>query len=190
MLRSLASAVVLVALPLSTTACSMTYRPADGPRASLVMKDGKPAVIKEGREYEVGFLGGGLEDALGNDPAARQQAEDFHDGMVSGFVEAMGGGLGLVAGVSLVSADAAKCVDAQPRCDSQPLLTAGLISLGAGLVLYTVGLVTMLRAQPHMYDAINVYNDHVEQREGHFAESRTSSPAGSETTDAPAAPGK
>jgi hypothetical protein len=40
-----------------------------------------------------------------------------------------------------------------------------------------------------MYDAINVYNDHVEQREGHLDESKNSSPAVLEANDAPAAPG-
>jgi hypothetical protein len=150
------------------------------------MQSGKPAVMKQGHVYEIGLLGGGLEDAVGNDPVARQHAQDFHDGMVTGFLESVAGGVGLVAGTAFVTADAVSCDirigSNQSGCSSHPLLTAGLISLGVGVVLYTVGLVTMLRAQPHMYDAINVYNDHVENREGTREESKApSAPAGAAT---------
>jgi hypothetical protein len=39
---------------------------------------------------------------------------------------------------------------------------AGLLVLGAGVVAYFTGLSVMLSAQPHLYDAINAYNDGVE----------------------------
>jgi UPF0716 family protein affecting phage T7 exclusion len=39
------------------------------------------------------------------------------------------------------------------------LPVAGPVLLGAGLVADFVGLVVMLNAVPHLYDAVNAYND-------------------------------
>jgi uncharacterized iron-regulated membrane protein len=38
-------------------------------------------------------------------------------------------------------------------------VAAGFATAGAGLVLYLTGLIVTLNAVPHLYDAVNAFND-------------------------------
>ncbi|HEX3771743.1 MAG TPA: hypothetical protein VHV30_12785 [Polyangiaceae bacterium] len=144
------STVVAAAILASfTTGCSSSYMPVQGPRLSVVMESGTPVYMRDGQRFSGGFLGGDIEDAVRGSPRAEDYAHDYKSGMVTGFVSTLAGALAIGVGAGLAGGEASQ--------SSTP--TPGLVTLGGGALLYIVGLGMLLAAQPHLYDAINAYND-------------------------------
>jgi hypothetical protein len=137
-----------------TTACSSAYIPQPGPRLSLVMEGGSLSYVRDGKTYEGGFLGGDIEEAVSGNPRAEEYAHEYKTGMVTGFALSMIGIAGMVGGVSLAAADAGRSSD-----QSAPI-TGLLIALG-GAILDLVGAGVSVSAVPHLYDAVNAFNDGV-----------------------------
>jgi hypothetical protein len=134
-------------LMLSVTGCSTSYRPADSPRISTALSGGSPTFFRDGKEYPGGLFFGGVEDAVHGNPRAEDEARTAHRLMVGGFVVGLVGDGTAVAGAVLASTPQRQDV--------------GLgLALG-GLTVAIVGLVLMANAPPHMYDAINIYNDSI-----------------------------
>ena len=76
--------------------------------------------------------------------------------MVGGFIVAMLGTGAILGGASLAGAEAA-----QPGSTTSSEVP-GLAVMEAGVVAYIIGACIMAGAVPHLYDAINAYNDGVE----------------------------
>lgn len=121
----------------------------------MLMEDGRPAYVRDGKKFDGGFLGGDIEEAVQGNPQAEEYAHEFKSGIVTGFVLSMIGVAGIVGG------SAASLVEVDQPVASNSVPVAGLAVMGAGLILDVVGLVMMLNAQPHLFDAINSYNDAV-----------------------------
>jgi hypothetical protein len=119
------------------------------------MEDGRPTYVRDGKKFDGGFLGGDIEEAVHGNPQSEEYAHEFKSGIVTGFVLSMIGAAGVVGGAVVAAAE----VD-QPRA-SNAVPVGGLAVMGAGVILDVVGLVMMLNAQPHLFDAINSYNDAV-----------------------------
>ncbi|MEQ9323858.1 MAG: hypothetical protein RIF41_32135, partial [Polyangiaceae bacterium] len=147
--RRIAAAFCLV-----TTGCSSSYVPRPSPKVSLAVIDGDLAAVRDGQAVPLGIFGTGLEDVVAENPEARDHAETFTSFTVAGFVigilgaGATGGGVGLWVGNE--SGDR-----------NEGLRAAGIGLTMGGIALSLTGAIFQIAAQPHLYDAINIYNDSV-----------------------------
>ena len=135
-----------------TTACSSAYIPQPGPRLSVVMDSGSLAYVRDGKTYEGGFLGGDIEEAVSGNPRAEAYAHEYKTGLVTGFAMSMIGIAGMLGGLSLAAADAG-------RSNDQSVPLTGLLIAGGGAILDLIGLALSVSAVPHLYDAVNAFND-------------------------------
>jgi hypothetical protein len=151
-----ATIAVLVSCSVSSSlGCASSYMPRPGPRIAVVMDSGSVAYVRDGKKYEGGLFGGDIEEAVRGNPQAEDYARQYKAGVEAGFLTTMVGVAGLVGGTVVTS------VEASPSAGDRATPVAGLVTVGAGLVLYVTGLIVVLNATPHLYDAINAYNDGV-----------------------------
>ncbi len=122
---------------------------------SIVMDNGTPAYQRDGERYPHGFAGGGLVDAVESDEQAREAAETYHSRMTSGFILTLTGTACAIGGVILLTPP-------ENRTDTETAIGTGALVCALGTLI--AGSVLVITAQPYQYDAINIYNDHVEQR--------------------------
>jgi hypothetical protein len=138
-----AAALLLV----TTTACGTVYHPRPGPH---IVEVGR-RFHRDGKEFEVGPLGGGAEELVaGNAPAvefARRERSLARRGLLVY-------GLGL-AGIFLSPFAAA----AMPE-KAKPATFFGVLGLGLGIG--AVGAYWHLESYAALRDAINVYNDGID----------------------------
>jgi hypothetical protein len=165
--RHAAAAATLLSF---TLGCSSTYMPRPSSRASIVMDEGTMAYVRDGKKYDGGIFGGHIEEAVRGNPQAEDYAHQFKTGMITGFVLSTIGIIGVIVGATLVGVQASQ----QPNDQSVPV--TGLVVMGGGLLVDIIGSSVMLNAQPHLFDAINAYNDGIP------------APAAPPTVPAPAAP--
>jgi hypothetical protein len=78
---------------------------------------------------------------------------------VAGFVTTLLGAGGIVGGLVLTSAEAGSQSSSASNAE-----VPGLVLMGVGAAAYLAGLFVMLAARPHIYDAMNAYNDTIEAR--------------------------
>jgi hypothetical protein len=142
----------LVGLP----ACSSTYKPRPSPRIAIVLEHGQPALVKGGERYEIGVFGGGLVDAVEGNAAAEDHAETFRNRTITGFAMSLGGVAFALGGASLLAAGA---FDSRDPADAMVFTGAAVAFTGFGLMI--ASLFVTMSAPPHLWDAINVYNDAV-----------------------------
>lgn len=142
------------------TGCASSYVPRPGPRLSLVMDSGAIAYVREGRTYRGGVFGNQLVEAVEGNEKAEEYARSYQGGAVAGFALTLVGLTGALGGAALVGAE----VNEAPNDPSHA--TAGWLVAGAGLVIELIGVAVSLSAVPHLYDAINAYNDGVETGTG------------------------
>lgn len=145
----------IVALVACTTACSSAYIPQPGPRVSVVVDNGSLAYVRDGKTYPGGFLGGDIEDAVKGNSRAEEYAHDYKSGMVTGFALSMLGVAGMVGGLTVTAIETGR------PTGSQSVPVTGLVILGAGVILDLIGSGLMMGAVPHLYDAVNAFNDGV-----------------------------
>jgi len=139
-----------IAAVAATAGCSTTYSPQRSGRVAMIMPDGSPAFVRDGRTYPAGVLGGGLADAVACDPEAVEHAHAYTRDMAIGLIST-------IAGTAAVGGDAAYGT-ARAGAWPQPV---DLGILGAGVVAIIIGDIFLANAPPNLYDAINIYNDHV-----------------------------
>ena len=133
--------------------CSSSYQPARSPRIVTVVESGMPTFVKDGRSHGGPALGVGLVDAVRENPRAERQARLGRNLAIGGFVLDIAGLGTEVAGLAEV--------DAHRGGDRS--LGLGLLFGGLGGVI--AGTILLLNAQPHMYDAVNIYNDGLDRHE-------------------------
>jgi hypothetical protein len=161
--------VVLLALCF-VQGCSSSYEPARSPRIATVVEGGQPTFVKNGVHAGGPQFGTGLVDAVHDNPLAEHHARVGRDLIAGGFVLSIVGLGTEVGGLVVLAKDG---TNTGPSSDSG---VATALVLGGAAILIAGG-VMMLAGQPHVYDAINIYND------GLDAAAR-STPAGA-PTDAP-----
>jgi hypothetical protein len=143
--------VALVAIAATASGCTSSYLPRPGPRLSLAMEDGSYAYVRDGQKFEGGLFGGQIEEAVHGNPEAEEYAREYKTGMITGFTTSVLGAVGAGAGLGLSIGDAA-----QPNGPS-PWTGLGIACVGAAVEL--IGAIIELNALPHVFDAVNAYND-------------------------------
>jgi len=142
-------------LALALAGCSSSYQPARSPRVATVMEGGSFTLVRDGKRYPVGIFGGGIEDAVEGNAEAEEHARAYRNLTVAGLstsVLGLGmeiGGLVLTANNSGFGGDSANG-------------PAGAALVFSGLAAVVVGSVLMASAQPHLWDAVNTYNDGID----------------------------
>ena len=143
--------LVSLVLAGSLLACSSEYTPRTPNHVAVVMREGKPVYVRDGRTFEPG-LGGGLVDAVQGNPTAVAAATQFHSRQITGLVAML---LGTAASVGGLTWGTVLAANERP---SNQLAIPGALLLG-GLVAMLVGTYYLASAQPYQWDAINIYND-------------------------------
>jgi hypothetical protein len=133
--------------------CGGSYVPRPSPRLSIVQDGFGYGYYRDGKRYEGGLFGGDIVEAVHGNPQAEEYARQFKGGTVAGFVVTLVGTLGVVGGLSLFSADAASTPPGQSVSARGPAILLG------GAAVELVGILITANAAPHLFDAINVYND-------------------------------
>ena len=144
---------VVAVLASSTAGCSSSYVPAASPRLSLIMEGGTYAFVRDGKKYEGGVTGGDIEEAVQGSPKAEEYAHEYKTGMTTGFAMTILGAAAAVGGLTLFGVQAAH----QTSGDTLP--PAGLLVASGGLIVELIGVAVASNALPHLFDAINAYND-------------------------------
>jgi hypothetical protein len=121
------------------------------------MQASTPAYARDGRIYEGGGFGGDLDEAVRGNPQAESHARAYRAGMIGGFAATMAGVASAIGGGMLYVSNSGG--DASER--DPTLQTAGGVLFLGGIAAYVTGLVLLANAQPHLWDAINIYNDGV-----------------------------
>ena len=158
----LAYSLLGLGLAAAQTGCSTRYTP-KGPGVSIVMQGGGIAFARDGQVVEHGFFGGGLIEVVEGDSEATEEAESYRDLSAAGFGVTLGGlalslgGSGFLLGASLedFSTDAG---------NNLAIAAAAMSVTGVGMLL--AGAILTINAQPKLFDAINLYNDGLEDPKG------------------------
>lgn len=141
--------VLLIALPVMG-GCSSSYQPAQSPRIATVMETGTPTLVRDGKSYGGFGFGGGVVDAVQGNPRAEAEARKGRNLVIGGFVLDLAGLGAETAGLVVLSNH-----DRTAQSTSLGLVLGGLVGVLAGTVL-------ILNGEPHLYDAVNIYNDGVD----------------------------
>ena len=152
-----ARALVLVTLLAPTSlGCASSYVPRPGPHVALVQDGGTISYVREGVKYDGGIFGGDIEEAVSGSQRAEEYAHEYKTGMTTGFIMTMVGALGAIGGAVWMG-DAASQTPV-----SNSGMTSATIVLISGIVVELVGAGIAARAQTHLFDAVNSYNDDVD----------------------------
>ena len=156
--RNLRRSATALLVALSVGACSSQYQPQTGPRLSVVMDEGSLTYVRDGQRFKHGFMGGGLVEAVEDDPEAKEAAQKYQSRMTSGFVLYAVGTVclltGMIAGFSTID-------DRGNHEGTDAVAAGGLLCGVAGLV---TGASLLASGMPYQYDAVNLYNDNLEKR--------------------------
>lgn len=148
---------VLLALAFFSQGCSSSYEPARSPRIAMVVESGQPTFVKNGERLGSPAFGGGLVDAVASNPEAQHQATIGRNWVVGGLVLDLVGLGSVIGGTVVLAKDNASTLPDHPSTAGTALLIGGLAAALAGSVMILCG-------QPHIYDAVNIYNDGLEPR--------------------------
>jgi hypothetical protein len=117
------------------------------------MKGGTPAYVREGRVYEGGIFGGDLEEAVRGNPEAESHARAFQNELIGGLLGSIGGSASMATGAALYASGRSF----SDRDSTKQTVGASLFV--GGLAAFITGMILLTTAQPHHWDAINIYND-------------------------------
>jgi hypothetical protein len=142
-----------VALALVSAACSSSYQPARSPRISVIQEGGSPTLVRDGQSFSVGLFGGGIEEAVRGNAAAEEHATSYKTLSIAGWSVYVAGIGSSVAGLYLL---------ADNKVGGSDNDTAGATLALSGVAALVTSLVLIASAQPHLWDAVNIYNDGVD----------------------------
>ena len=160
MVRSSTDKPLLIGLAsafIGANACTVSYEPARSPRVAVVQDTGGLAYVRDGVHYSHGLTGNGLQDAVRGSPRAEHEAVLYSRKLGWGF------GMGM-AGLGVMIGGLAALPTGNQHFEWNTRAYTGLSLIGLGLAAYTTGLILVLSAGPHQWDAINIYNDEVDAR--------------------------
>jgi len=147
---------LVIVLALSVAAgCSSSYEPARSPRIETVIAGGQPTFVKDGVHFGSPVWGTGLVDTVQGNPQAQHHARVGRNLIAGGFA------LGLAGLVSEISALAVLVHDNNQQPSQNDAQASGLAVglLVGGIAAALTGSVLIMSGQPHVYDAVNIYND-------------------------------
>ena len=139
---------------LAVSACSSNYIPQQRGRIGVIMQNGQQAYVRDGRIYEHGLLGGGVEEVVAGHPSAMVAANEYRDRIKWGLVGMLVGTVAMIGGMTYAISEADPLDEQNDGVDEQGLY----ISLG-GAVIMLVGAFYLASAEPYRWDAINMFND-------------------------------
>ena len=142
---------------IALSGCSTSYVPRPSPRVAIVMQGGTPGYLREGRVYPGGGFGGDIDEAVRGNPEAESHARAYRAGMIGGFAATLGGVASTLGGGLLYFRNTG---GPESERDTTEQAVGGVLAL-SGIAAYVAGLVLLTNAQPHLWDAINSYNDGV-----------------------------
>jgi hypothetical protein len=122
------------------------------------MQGGTPVYIREGRVYPGGGFGGDLREAVQGNAEAESHAKTYRTNMIAGVTTTLAGAVSAIGGGILYVASSSQ-TDSQRNATTEAI--GGTLAL-SGVAAFATGMVLMLNAQPHLWDAVNAYNDGVE----------------------------
>ena len=149
-LRRLALSMAL----LSLLSCSSSYRPVRSARIATTLDSGELTLLKGDQAYSVGVIGTELVQAVQGNPAAEEHARAFRNKMITGWTF-----YGVGVGVTLAGAGLLGTGIADSDAGNEGV---GLGITAAGLGFLFAGMGFIMNGQPHLFDAINIYNDGVD----------------------------
>jgi hypothetical protein len=117
------------------------------------MDGGSYTYVRDGKKYEGGLFGGDIVDAVRGNPQAEDYAHAYKSGVTTGLALTFLGAAVALAGIGVVGVDVAQ------HSSGQSVPPTGLILAGSGLVVELAGAIIGANAIPHLFDAINAYND-------------------------------
>jgi hypothetical protein len=124
------------------------------PRIAVVQEGGSPTLVRDGQTFSVGLFGGGLEDAVQGNAAAEEHASTYKTLSIAGWSVYVAGLGSSVAGLYLLASEN-KVGGSDNDAAGAALALGGVAALVTSLVLLT-------SAQPHLWDAVNIYNDGID----------------------------
>lgn len=133
------------------------YHPRPSPRIQVVGEGSSVALEKDGRKYAVGIFGGELGEAVKGNARAEQEARSYQTKGVAGFVLALASSLTTAGGAAMFVSNE---LSQEP---SVGLRAGGLGMVLGGVALSIVGSMLSAGAHPHLWNAINLYNDGLPQ---------------------------
>jgi hypothetical protein len=137
-----------------TQGCSSGYEPARSPRVQMVIDDGALSFVRDGERYHNGFVtGSGAMDAVSGNPHAEAEARTARNLQIGSFVFGVAA-LGSATGALAV----AGTNDGAQRHEAT---VNGLLISTLVCELVTLGLA--FSSMPHLYDAVNIYNDDLDR---------------------------
>jgi hypothetical protein len=145
-----------LAIALAATGCSTSYAPQNSGRIAIVMDGGAMQLYKNGKTYKPGLFGGNVDEAMAGNPRAEDEAETYQTYQTTGAVFSFAGLALEVGGIGVLAAG-----PPSPSGNNALFPALGL-ALG-GLAAEIASLVFTVSAQPHLWDAINIYNDGVKE---------------------------
>ena len=152
MRRGLAVLLTLV----FSQACTSSYEPARSPRIATVIDSGQPTFVKDGVHFGSAVWGTGLVDTVQSSPQAQHHARVGRDLIAGGFALSLAGLGSEIGGVVVLAQDT-----------NEPSGKASGLAIGllvGGIAAALAGSFMIMSGQPHVYDAINIYNDSLEVR--------------------------
>lgn len=147
------STALLLASPLVAGCGAATYIPRPSPRIQVVSEGTSLALVKNGRSYPLNLFGSNLDDVVEGNPKAESEAHEYRSKAVTSFVLSTVGSVSAGVGAGLLIGDE---LQSSP---SSSLLIGSLVMALGGAVLSIVGGTIGSNAQPHLWNAINIYND-------------------------------
>ncbi|HEX4341332.1 MAG TPA: hypothetical protein VH062_35735 [Polyangiaceae bacterium] len=143
------SLTLVVGLGLAGCVATSSYQPANSPRVSIVDDHGAK-VYKNGQRYR------GLLDAVADNPRALEEARKAHTAATWGNWLFLGSSGLLIAGTPTFLAGQLS------EGNNTALTVTGLSLMSASVVASIVAGIMVRNGEPHVLDAINIYNDDVE----------------------------
>ncbi|HEX3777571.1 MAG TPA: hypothetical protein VHV51_24045 [Polyangiaceae bacterium] len=134
--------------------CSSSYEPARSPHVATIWEDGHLAYVRDGQHYGSSFfVGNGTIDAVQGNPRAEAEARTGRNLEVGGFVFLLGT-VGTAAGALGAIASNPEARDHQ---------TEASVLLASAIAFEITGIALEISAFPHLYDAVNIYNDDLDR---------------------------
>jgi hypothetical protein len=176
-------ATVTTAALLANAGCSFSYMPKSNGKIAMVVDNGKPAYAKDGRIYKSGIFGGDLDEAIRGNPAAEAELDKYQEDMTGWLACFLFGTGAFIGGSSMLVHDG---VNNSAPSGGEAATEIGVF--GAAIGLYVASVIFAASAQPHLFDAINIYNDGIDDGSsrkpvGPRVEPATAAPAGVPTGD-------
>jgi hypothetical protein len=151
---ALASLACVLAPSLALGGCGgSVYIPRPSPRIQVVPEGTSIGLVKDGRRYSFGPFGGDVEEAVKGNPRAEEEARTYKSQSIASFVLSTLGGVGAGVGFGVL-------IYNETRSPPDNGLMYGSIAAAiAGLTCSLIGSVLAASAQPHLWNAVNLYND-------------------------------